>query len=513
MASLGWDIGLPLALKFWESFDVTGIDIKADIIDQLLKGESTVEGISNERVKNAVEADRGLKLLVVDEEPSKTNTDTLEKLLGISVFVVCVPTPLREGNGWAPDLDYITKAQELIRVISRVEADRNLLTQERLIILESTTYPGTTREIFAPLLDEFREAVSQWYLAYVPERISPGSNAYDETGPVISGKERGAYNITRVIGGLDSASLGAAAALYKGNVCREIRFVSSLEAAEMVKLVENTFRFVAIGFSNELSRIARTFGLNVWELIDAVKTKDFGLDICYPGLIGGHCLPIDAHYLGWALRQRRYIASFVDVAEKAHQDMRQDAFDLIQSLLNRNNRGVANSNILFFGISYKKNVGDIRESAAIDLIKKLYSANANVAFWDPVRSKHSLRLCPQIAFSDSECELLSEKSSAAMFVNSKTGQRYFQPEELKSTWEELRYRIVGSEFHCIVLAADHDEFRQAYGDLVLTQDAPSIADLSNCIPNWFNALPAGPEKDRIQSLLRQPGRYTLLGVD
>ena len=504
-------IGLPLAIKFSETgFKVTGIDIKADIINQLLRGEATVEGLPDNRIKAAIESKR-LELLVANEDTEKMGQVSLEKLAGIEVFIICVPTPLKAGDGWAPDLDYISNSEKLIRCVAQLEATLGRLPKERLIVLESTTYPGTTKEIFKPLLNDFRELVVRWYLAYAPERTSPGLNAYDETAPVIPGKERSAFQITRVVGGLDPNSTEIAGALYFRNICEDIHLVSSLEAAEMVKLVENTFRFVSIGFSNELSRIAKTFGLNVWELIEAVKTKDFGLDICFPGLIGGHCLPIDAHYLGWSLRRTRQIANFVDVAEKAHQDMRQDALDLTQRLLNRNDRGFAGSKILFFGISYKKNVGDIREAAALDLMRKLYCANAKVAFWDPVRSKHSLRNRPHIRFSENDCRLLSENTLNSTPEDSEG--RYFEPEELKGKWEELRERILGTEFNCIILATDHDVFKDCYREIVLNEAAPPLADFSNCLPAWLATLPADEDTNLLRRRLEQRHRYMLLGVD
>jgi UDP-N-acetyl-D-glucosamine dehydrogenase len=505
-------IGLPLAIKFAEcGFRAIGIDINGDVINQLLRGESTVEGISDERVTRAIGVDKRLELIVVNEEPAKSGPATLEKLMGVQVFIVCVPTPLKEGKGWAPDLEYINKAQALIRRVSETEEALGRLPDERLLVLESTTYPGTTREVFAPLLDNFRNSVLRWYLAYSPERTSPGRNAYEEAGDVIPGKERGAFQITRVVGGLDSHSAEIAGALYQ-YVCKDVRLVTSLETAEMVKLIENTFRFVSIGFSNEISRIARTFGLNVWELIEAVKSKDFGLDICYPGLIGGHCLPIDPHYLGWALRNRRQIANFVDTAEKAHQDMRQDALDLIQRLLNRNDRGFAGSSILFLGIAYKKNIGDIRESAAVDLIKKLHASNSRVAFWDPVRAKHLLKPRPRIEFSESDCRILSEHALSTMQTDAE-GQHFFEPEEIKGTWEELRERILGSEFQCIVLATDHDEFQVSYREIISSEDGPSVADLSNCIPSWLKTLSAEAERETLRRVLEQRSRYMLLGVD
>jgi UDP-N-acetyl-D-glucosamine dehydrogenase len=504
-------IGLPLALKFAEEgLKVIGIDINADVINQLLGGESTVEGISNDLVQAAIGPGKRVELVLVNEEPSKSGQLTIDLLVGIDIFLVCVPTPLKAGNGWAPDLDYINKAAALIRRVAETEANSGRLAQERLIVLESTTYPGTTREVFAALMDDFRDLVVRWYLAYSPERTSPGPNAYEVTPNVTSGKERSAFQITRIVGGIDSLSADIASSLYS-IIYDDVRLVSSLETAEMIKLVENTFRFVAIGFSNEMSRIARTFGLNVWEIIDAVKTKDFGLEICYPGLIGGHCVPIDPHYLGWALRNRRQIANFVDVAEQAHQDMRRDALDLIQNLLNRNDRGFAGSSILFFGTSYKKNVGDIRESAAIDLMKKLHSSKAKIAFWDPVRAKHLLRTRPRIEFSESECRLLSENTLTALAVDS-DGNRYFEPEELKGTWPELRERILGGEFNCIVLSTDHDEFKTCYGEILSETTNPPIADLANCIPSWLEGASI-EQRERARKVLESGSRYMLLGVD
>ena len=148
----------------------------------------------------------------------------------------------------------------------------------------------------------------------------------------------------------------------------------------MVKLVENTFRFTSIAFANEMARVAKTLGLNVWEVIDAARSKQFGFQLCFPGLIGGHCLPIDPHYLSWVIRNQRLAATFVDVAESEHQRMRREAFDLIQRLLNQHSKGIAGASVLFFGVSYKKGVGDIRESAAIKLMQKLHASGSQVSF-------------------------------------------------------------------------------------------------------------------------------------
>lgn len=238
------------------------------------------------------------------------------------------------------------------------------MPKERLLVLESTTYPGTTRKIFSPILAKYCRDKRRWYLAYSPERTSPGPDAFVEETITNearrSGKERypPAFKITRIVGGKDKPSREIAKTLYK-EVFDDVLTVKTLETAEMIKLVENTFRFISIAFSNEIAIAAKMLGLNVWEIIDAAKTKEFGFELCFPGLIGGHCLPIDPHYLAWAIRNRRLAATFVDVAESEHQNMRREAFDLIQRLLNQQNKGIAGASVLFFGVSYKKNVGDI----------------------------------------------------------------------------------------------------------------------------------------------------------
>jgi UDP-N-acetyl-D-glucosamine dehydrogenase len=499
-------VGLPLAVEFTKHFNVIGIDIEAAVISQLSQGVSSIEGLPDDRIRTAIEKGR-LTLEVIDKEPAKTEESAIQKLFGIDVFVICVPTPLKADNGWAPDLKYIEKAQQLIERVCEGETRLKQLPAERLIVLESTSYPGTTKEIFEPLINRQQDSGSQWYLAYSPERTNPGPKAYNRRETVKRGEERGAFQITRVVGGLNPESAEVAQALYK-TIHDAVHPVSSLEAAEMVKLVENTFRFVAIGFSNELSRIARTFGLNVWEIIQAAKSKDFGLDMCEPGLIGGHCLPIDPHYLGWALRKQRKIAHFIDVAEKAHEEMRLDAHDLIQRLLNRNERGFAGSNILFLGISYKKNVGDIRESAALGIIKKLHMSNAKVSFWDPVRARHSIRQKPHIRFSKSDCLALSETGLSELQTDGK-GNHFLEPAELKGTWAELRERVLGNEFHCIVLATNHDDFKACYEDLISATDGPPVADLANCLHSWLEPLADNKTRRRIEDARK----YMLLGVD
>src|SRR5262249_7214023 len=208
---------------------------------------------------------------------------------------------------------------------------------------------------FSAMLAKFEPNQGKWYLAYSPERMNPGPNAYDRK--VDDPKTRkpgevfipGAFQIERIIGGKDVASRGVAKQFYE-TVFEKVRPVKNLETAEMIKLVENTFRFTSIAFANEITRLAKALGLNGWEIIEAARSKGFGFELCLPGLIGGHCLPIDPHYLNSAVRSRRLAATLVDVAESEHQNMRREAFDLIQRLLNQQNLGIAKSSILFLGV-------------------------------------------------------------------------------------------------------------------------------------------------------------------
>ena len=312
-----------------------------------------------------------------------------------------------------------------------------------------------------------------------------------------------------MVGGYDLPSLEIASALFE-RIHPEVHPVSSLECAEMTKLVENTFRFVAIGFSNELSRIARAFGLNSWEVIGAARTKNFGFELCFPGLIGGHCIPIDPHYLSWALRNKRQIANFVDVAERAHQDMKRDALDLIQRSLNQYGRGFADSSVLFLGITYKKNVGDIRESAALELMKKLLSANATVSFWDPVRAKNTIRPRPRISFSDEERAFLSRKTSDKLELDD-GGEYHFRPDELTGQWEAIKDRVLSGEFHCIVLATAHPEFDTSYNDLVFGSARVPLVDLANGVPSWIERSFSAELADQMKEQLRNQPSYMLVG--
>jgi UDP-N-acetyl-D-glucosamine dehydrogenase len=506
-------VGLPLAVRLAETgFAVVGVDIKKEIVDQLNAGNSTVEGLTGERVRKVI-AEGRLSLLLIDaSKPSETDPETLATLIGVQVFIVCVPTPLHHARGWEPETHWISDAAQVIRRVGEMEIESGSPLPERLLVLESTTYPGTTREIFTPILNLFDAQGLRCYLAYSPERTSPGPESNDdgETEPV-PGRHPSTFQITRIVGGADEQSRDVAVALYE-SIFSNVRVVESLETAEMIKLVENTFRFISIGFANEMARIARAFGLNIWSIIEAAKTKGFGLDLCFPGLIGGHCLPIDPHYLSWTVRNRRQMATFVDVAESAHQSMRRDALDLIQRLLNQRKRGVSGASILFFGIAYKKNVGDIRESAVLELMKRLYIYGADVHFWDPVRAGHAAKQRPRLLFSDEERRLLTADQSKPLSQLA-DGSHYFEPEELSGSWDERRQSVLQGDFDCVVLATDHDIFHVAYMDLLLADEGPPIADLRNAIQTWLRGIDSPDDILKILTeKLDERSRYMLMGV-
>lgn len=501
-------VGLPLAIKMAKTgFSVVGVDTKADVVERLQSGFSTVEGIDNTNLTEVLTTKKTLSLVAVDNVFTENSPSTIAALKNIDVFVICVPTPLKSREGWEPDLGDIRRARDLIKAISDLEAKDGCLPTERLVVLESSTYPGTTKQEFKELIESHQPS-TRWYLAYSPERMSPGPDAFNEEKDRGPRDEPPAFQITRVVGGYDDESLEIAAALFR-HIHAKVHTVSSLECAEMTKLVENTFRFVSIGFSNELSRIAKAFGLNAWEVIGAAQTKMFGFDLCSPGLIGGHCIPIDPHYLSWALRNKREIATFVDVAERAHQDIKREALELIQRALNHKGRGFADSRILFLGIAYKKNVADIRESAPLELMKKLLAANANVTFWDPVRGRHPIRSRPKVFFTEKERLFLSEEFSDQLQKDG-FGKSYFEPDELTGDWSKLRTPVL-NDYHCIVLATAHKEFDETYYELALNDSHPLFVDLTNGVFSWIEKAFSSDEAAKHRAALLKDPRYLLVG--
>jgi len=514
-------VGLPLAIRLAEEgFSVTGIDISREVVTKLKASNSTVEGISNDRLRQALS--KNLKLVQSDNDGGLgASKRVVNQLIGIDVFLICVPTPLHKSKEWEPDTRYIQLARDLLINLCETEKERRKLPNERLIVLESTTYPGTTQEILSEIITDYEPTAGKgkWYLAYSPERMNPGPHAYEDKrdDPALRkpGEEfiPGAFQIPRIVGGKDSASKTVVKLFYE-TIFDKVRPVRDIETAEMIKLVENTFRFTAIAFANEVTRLAKALGLNGWEILDAARSKGFGFGLCSPGLIGGHCLPIDPHYLSSAVRGRRVAATFVDIAESEHQNMRREAFDLIQRLLNQRNKGVAKSSILFLGVAYKKDVGDIRESAAIELMERLYAAGANLSFWDPVRAVHPAKPPIRLMFTREEHRALPKRLANKLKLHSEQSKFYTEPKEEIGDWKKLKKKVVSSKqkYDCVVLATDHEVFRTAYGDLMTLKDAPPIADLSNAISRWLSDRGAPiNQKPKIRRMMKERKKYMLIG--
>jgi UDP-N-acetyl-D-glucosamine dehydrogenase len=283
----------------------------------------------------------------------------------LDAISICVPTPLRKTKD--PDLSFI---------IAAVEAIHNHLTPGKLIILESTTYPGTTREVVLPILEKSGLRVGQdFFLAYSPERVDPGNKAFTT------------HNIPKVIGGITPRCTELATLLYQQFVERTVP-VSSPEAAEMVKLLENTFRNVNIALANEIARMCQTLNINVWEVIEAAKTKPFGFMPFYPGPgLGGHCIPVDPYYLTWKAKINGFEPRLIEIATIINSQMPGFTVDRIADSLNKAKKSLNGSRILALGIAYKRDVSDMRESAALEVVRLLMEEGANVSYADPYVSE------------------------------------------------------------------------------------------------------------------------------
>src|SRR5437870_4938751 len=285
----------------------------------------------------------------------------MSELATMDVADICVPTPLRKTKD--PDLSYVVQALEYVAASLR---------PGQLVILESTTYPGTTDEVALPML-EARGLVADrdFFLAFSPERVDPGNRQYTTR------------NIPKIVGGHGPASTEAAAALY-GAIVSKVIPVSSTRVAEMVKLLENTFRAVNIGLVNEIAQMCHTLDIDVWEVIEAAKTKPFGFMPFYPGPgLGGHCIPIDPFYLSWKARQTGFECRFIELAGHVNAAMPGYVVDRVGTALNAFRKPVNGSRVHVFGIAYKKDVGDVRESPALDILEHLQRRGAMLSYSDP----------------------------------------------------------------------------------------------------------------------------------
>jgi len=342
-------VGLPLAIEAANSnLNVAGHDINASIVSNLNKSISHVEDISNKVLKDALSKD----LLITTES----------NVLGDSEYVVIsVPTPLTD---YQPDLSYVEAATKSIA---------ENLKKGQTIILESTTYPGTTLEIVKPILEKISSLVAgeDFLLGYSPERIDPGN------------KEWTFKNTPKIVSGINETSLKKISEFYN-SIIDEVVEVSGTREAEMVKLVENTYRQVNIAMVNELAILSNMLDINIWEVVDAAKTKPFGFQSFRPGPgVGGHCIPIDPKYLSFKTRQIGQPVRFVELAQEINNSMPNYVISRISELMNKKEILLKNSKILLLGVAYKKDIGDTRESPAIDIIESLLEKSADVSFYDP----------------------------------------------------------------------------------------------------------------------------------
>ena len=351
-------VGLPLTVAIARAgFRVTGIDISSEKIERLKQGISDVPDVTNEILA---------PLIGSGQIQVTTDFGVLRELDTVNI---CVPTPLGENR--TPDMQFITAA---------VKQVAQHLRSEQLIILESTTYPGTTEEIILPELNaHFSKDTSpdttqvgrDFYLAFSPERIEPGNSTYSMT------------NTPKIIGGVTAQCTHVAETFY-AQFINKTHTVSSPRTAEMVKLLENTFRSVNIGLINEVALICDRMNLDVWEIVDAAATKPFGFMPFYPGPgLGGHCIPIDPHYLSWKAQMYQYHARFIELAAEINSEMPKYVVDKIIHALNLQRKPLNGAQLLILGIAYKKDVGDIRESPALEVIRLILDKKADFLYHDP----------------------------------------------------------------------------------------------------------------------------------
>lgn len=381
-------VGLPLAVVFANAgFHVTGIDPDVNKVEAIKRGESYIQDVTSEQIKEHVSSGK------------LTATTDFAVLKDIDAVSICVPTPLRKTGD--PDLSYILSAAEELS---------KYMHPNMVVVLESTTYPGTTREVLLPTLGQKNglTAGKDFYLAFSPERVDPGREDWTT------------YNTPKVIGGITPECSQVAGTWYS-QALETVVTVSSAEVAEMTKLLENTFRMINIGLVNEMAIMCDRLGVDIWEVIDAAATKPFGFMKFTPGPgLGGHCIPIDPLYLSWKLRGLNYTARFIELASEINTGMPRYVVNKVQNALNEQKKALNGSHILIMGVAYKPNIDDLRESPALDVILLLERQGAEVSYYDPY--------VPKIKQDDWEMESVGDLIAAL------------------------------NETDCVVIITDHDIF-------------------------------------------------------
>jgi UDP-N-acetyl-D-glucosamine dehydrogenase len=406
-------VGLPLVVEFAvKGFVGTGFEVDEEKARQINAGCSYIGDVPSGRVKELVEAKR-----------LRATTD-FDNLTACDVIIICVPTPLRKTK--EPDVSYILAAAEEIK---------KRLRRGHLIILESTTYPGTTNEVLLPMFEEAGLTLdSDFLLAFSPERVDPGNPQFQT------------HNIPKVVGGVTPDSTVVAAHLYS-HIVTDVHAVSSARVAEAAKLLENTFRAVNIGMANEMARLCYALNIDTWEVIRAAATKPFGFMAFYPGPgIGGHCIPLDPHYLSWKARQHGFDSRFIGLAEEVNSRMPEHVVQLVADGLNDERKAMKGSNVLLLGVAYKKDINDVRESPALSIIDRLRAKGANVRYHDP--------FVDEVRFDDAHTEAGGEPLSSVPLTD----------EELRRT-------------DCLIIVTDHSQIDYKRACSL----APLIVDTRNAL--------------------------------
>jgi len=406
-------VGLPLVVEYAASgFEGIGFEVdklKADTINQ---GDSYIGDVPSSRVKELV------------SQKKLSATVNFDRLADCDAIIICVPTPLRKTK--EPDVSYILAAAEEIK---------KRLRRGHLVILESTTYPGTTDEVLLPMFEETGLKLDEdFLLAFSPERVDPG-NPHFLT-----------HNIPKVVGGVTDDSTEVAAHLYS-QIVRDVHSVTSARVAEAAKLLENTFRAVNIGMANEMARLCYALNIDTWEVIRAAATKPFGFMAFYPGPgIGGHCIPLDPHYLSWKARQHGFDSRFISLAEEVNSRMPEHVVQLVSDGLNDERKAMKGSRVLLLGVAYKKDIDDVRESPALSIIDRLRAKGADVRYHDP--------FVQEVRFDDAHTEGGGESLESVPLTD----------EELRSS-------------DCVIIVTDHSEID--YGRVCSL--TPLIVDTRNAL--------------------------------
>ncbi|MBN1870890.1 MAG: nucleotide sugar dehydrogenase [Candidatus Omnitrophica bacterium] len=350
VVGLGY-VGLPLAVNFAKvGFTVFGLDKDVDRVSQVNQKRSYILDISTKDVAKVVRSGR----LTAQTEFGILKT--------VDVIIICVPTPLKRK--YTPDITFIVDAVRTIR---------KFLKKDTLVILESTTYPGTTEELICPELEKSGlKSGKDFFLSFSPERIDPGNKKYDVT------------RIPKVVGGLTPEGGKLTQLLYE-KIIKKVHMVSSAKTAEMAKLLENTFRIINIGWVNEVAMMSHKMGIDIWEVIEAAKTKPFGFMPFYPGLgVGGHCIPDDPLYLYWKAKHHGFSSKFIKLSADINSNMPYYLVDRLKDILKREKRAIGKAKLLVVGVTYKKDVKDLRKSPSLKLIEILQEKGCRVSYFDPI---------------------------------------------------------------------------------------------------------------------------------